>query len=130
MSRAHIHLPTTLGDSLSDAIATNMGSWKFIISQTLFVVLWMSVNLVAATYHWDPYPWILLNLIFSTQAAYAAPIIMMAQNRQANKDRRRDDIEAQEVEQLVQAQKSLHSINEAQLEILKLLQSHIAGDTC
>lgn len=64
-----------------------MGSWKFIIIQTILVILWMGLNLVAYTYHWDVYPFILLNLLFSTQAAYAAPIIMMAQNRQNDRDR-------------------------------------------
>lgn len=64
-----------------------MGSWKFIIIQTAFVILWMGLNLVGYAYHWDAYPFILLNLVFSTQAAYAAPIIMMAQNRQSDRDR-------------------------------------------
>ncbi len=64
-----------------------MGSWKFIIIQTLIVLLWMILNIVGWMYHWDVYPFILLNLLFSTQAAYAAPIIMMAQNRQNERDR-------------------------------------------
>jgi uncharacterized membrane protein len=64
-----------------------MGSWKFIIIQTILVVLWMALNLVAFIQHWDVYPFILLNLVFSTQAAYAAPIIMMSQNRQNERDR-------------------------------------------
>lgn len=77
----------TLGDKVADAVATGMGSWKFIIWQSIFVVCWMILNAIGFIYHWDAYPFILLNLIFSTQAAYAAPIIMMAQNRQANRDR-------------------------------------------
>ncbi len=64
-----------------------MGSWRFIIWQTIFVLLWMALNVVGFFYHWDAYPFILLNLIFSTQAAYAAPIIMMSQNRQGERDR-------------------------------------------
>ena len=64
-----------------------MGSWTFIIVQTIMVVLWMGLNIIGFTYHWDVYPFILLNLLFSTQAAYAAPIIMMAQNRQNERDR-------------------------------------------
>ena len=64
-----------------------MGSWKFIIVQTILVILWMTLNLVAYVGHWDVYPFILLNLVFSTQAAYAAPIIMMSQNRQSERDR-------------------------------------------
>ena len=77
----------SLGDRLSDTVANGMGSWSFIIIQTIFVIIWMGVNVVGFIYHWDAYPFILLNLIFSTQAAYAAPIIMMSQNRQAARDR-------------------------------------------
>lgn len=75
------------GQRLADSVATGMGSWRFIIIQTVVVAVWMILNLVAFIYHWDPYPFILLNLLFSTQAAYAAPIIMMAQNRQNERDR-------------------------------------------
>jgi uncharacterized membrane protein len=64
-----------------------MGSWKFIIIQTGFVIIWMALNIVGFFYHWDAYPFILLNLLLSTQAAYAAPIIMMSQNRQNERDR-------------------------------------------
>jgi uncharacterized membrane protein len=77
----------TFGQKLADNVANGMGSWKFIIGQTIIVILWMVLNLIAYIYHWDPYPFILLNLLFSTQAAYAAPIIMMAQNRQNERDR-------------------------------------------
>lgn len=80
------------GDRIADWIALGMGSWRFIIWQTIFVILWMTLNIIAYTHHWDAYPFILLNLIFSTQAAYAAPIIMMSQNRQSERDR----IQAQE----------------------------------
>ncbi len=72
---------------LADEIANGMGSWRFIILQTIFVLLWMAMNIIGFIRHWDAYPFILLNLIFSTQAAYSAPIIMMAQNRQADRDR-------------------------------------------
>ena len=64
-----------------------MGSWGFIIIQTLLVAIWMILNVVGWSLHWDVYPFILLNLLFSTQAAYAAPIIMMSQNRQSERDR-------------------------------------------
>ena len=77
----------TTGQRLADVLAMAMGSWKFIVVQTIIVVIWMSLNLVAYTHRWDPFPFILLNLLFSTQAAYAAPIIMMSQNRQADRDR-------------------------------------------
>ena len=75
------------GQRLADSVANGMGSWRFIIIQTIIVVLWMALNVIGFVYHWDVYPYILLNLLFSTQAAYAAPIIMMAQNRQNERDR-------------------------------------------
>jgi uncharacterized membrane protein len=82
------HVETlSFGSRLADSVANGMGSWKFIIIQTILVVLWMGLNLVGFVHHWDVYPFILLNLVFSTQAAYAAPIIMMAQNRQNERDR-------------------------------------------
>ncbi|MEP7142762.1 MAG: DUF1003 domain-containing protein [Ferruginibacter sp.] len=77
----------TTSDRLADAVANGMGSWRFIIIQSVFVVIWMGLNVVGLIAHWDAYPFILLNLIFSTQAAYAAPIIMMSQNRQSQRDR-------------------------------------------
>ncbi len=77
----------SFGSRLADKVANNMGSWRFIIIQTVIVAIWMILNFVAYVSHWDPYPFILLNLLFSTQAAYAAPIIMMAQNRQNERDR-------------------------------------------
>ncbi|MDN3676409.1 DUF1003 domain-containing protein [Flavobacterium paronense] len=77
----------SFGSRLADKVASNMGSWRFIIIQTIIVGIWMLLNVVAYVSHWDPYPFILLNLLFSTQAAYAAPIIMMAQNRQNERDR-------------------------------------------
>jgi uncharacterized membrane protein len=82
------HIETLrFGSRLADSVAKGMGSWKFIIFQTILVILWMGLNLVGFFYHWDAYPFILLNLLFSTQAAYAAPIIMMSQNRQSERDR-------------------------------------------
>lgn len=82
------HIETLgLGSRLADSVAKGMGSWRFIIVQTILVILWMGFNLVGFIYHWDVYPFILLNLVFSTQAAYAAPIIMMSQNRQSERDR-------------------------------------------
>jgi uncharacterized membrane protein len=82
------HVETlSFGSRLADSVAKGMGSWKFIILQTVLVILWMGLNIVGFFYHWDVYPFILLNLLFSTQAAYAAPIIMMSQNRQNERDR-------------------------------------------
>ena len=77
----------TTGQKVADTVARGMGSWPFIIIQTIFVCIWMALNLIGWMFHWDVYPFILLNLFFSLQAAYAAPVIMMAQNRQNERDR-------------------------------------------
>lgn len=68
----------TFSSKLEDRVASFMGSWKSIIIQTFLVLVWMALNLVGFLYHWHEYPFILLNLLFSTQAAYAAPIIMQS----------------------------------------------------
>jgi uncharacterized membrane protein len=77
----------TIGQKVADSIATGMGSWNFIIIQSLVLATWIVLNLVAWVNHWDPYPFIFLNLALSFQAAYSAPFIMMSQNRQSAKDR-------------------------------------------
>lgn len=77
----------TPGQRAADVVANGMGSWRFIIIQSVLLVAWIAFNVAAFVAHWDPYPFILLNLVMSFQAAYAAPIIMMSQNRQGQKDR-------------------------------------------
>jgi uncharacterized membrane protein len=77
----------TLGDRVSDRVASTVGSWKFIIIQSVILAIWMFLNVTAYIEHWDPYPFILLNLVLSFQAAYTAPVIMMSQNRQGTIDR-------------------------------------------
>ena len=79
----------TLGQRAADTIAKFAGSWAFIFSFTGVLVLWMVVNVILAAKAFDPYPFILLNLVLSCVAAIQAPIIMMSQNRQEEKDRRR-----------------------------------------
>ena len=69
------------------SIARTFGTARFLVIQTAVVAVWITLNVVAASLRWDPYPFILLNLAFSTQAAYAAPLILLAQNRQADRDR-------------------------------------------
>ena len=71
----------------AEAIARFLGTGRFLAVQTIIVVLWIGLNVFAVRLQWDPYPFILLNLAFSTQAAYAAPLILLAQNRQADRDR-------------------------------------------
>jgi len=77
----------TFGQRAADWTTNVMGSWRFIIVQSCVLIVWVILNVVAWTKHWDPYPFILMNLVMSLQAAYTAPIIMMSQNRQAMRDR-------------------------------------------
>ena len=78
----------TPGHRIADAVAAVMGSWSFIIVQSAILFVWIAANLMGAIRGWDPYPFILLNLALSFQSAYAAPVIMMSQNRQQDIDRR------------------------------------------
>ena len=78
----------TLGERVSDGVARVVGSWRFIIIQSVLLIIWMMLNVTAWVQEWDPYPFILLNLALSFQAAYTAPIIMMSQNRQSEIDRK------------------------------------------
>lgn len=71
----------------SESVARFLGTGRYLLWQTVFVIVWICLNLFAVTLQWDPYPFILLNLAFSTQAAYAAPLILLAQNRQENRDK-------------------------------------------
>ena len=77
----------SFGARIADKVAATMGSWPFILVQSTILALWIALNVVGLVKHWDPYPFILLNLALSFQAAYAAPFIMMSQNRQAMTDR-------------------------------------------
>ena len=123
----HHHDSLGFGQRLADKVANGMGSWRFIIIQSVVVILWMTLNVIGFIYHWDVYPYILLNLLFSTQAAYAAPIIMMAQNRQNERDRAhaeqdfKTNVEAKkEIEELLS---KLNSIEVDKLDkILEILQ--------
>jgi len=117
----------TVGHRVADAVAKGMGSWTFIIIQTLLVFLWMGLNIAGFCYHWDVYPFILLNLLFSTQAAYAAPIIMMSQNRQSERDREQAEADYQTnrdaKEEIEALQLKLNQIETEKLDkIILLLQ--------
>jgi uncharacterized membrane protein len=84
-----IAIPTlTRGQRLADRVASTIGSWRFIIFQSTGIVLWIVGNALSGANAWDPYPFILLSLLLSFQAAYTAPAIMMSQNRQSELDRR------------------------------------------
>ena len=79
----------------SEAIARFLGTARFLVAQTVLVIIWVTINVVAVSLQWDPYPFILLNLMFSVQAAYAAPLILLAQTRQSERDRIETDIDRQ-----------------------------------
>lgn len=81
--------PPTFGDMIADKVTGVAGSWKFIIIQSILLICWIIANVMAWVNHWDPYPFILLNLALSFQAAYTAPIILMSQNREAQQDRKK-----------------------------------------
>ena len=96
----------TFGQKASDWVAANLGSWWFLIIQTIILAIWVMVNVTAWLRHWDPYPFIFMNLVLSLQSAYAAPIIMMSENRQTDRDRleaHNDYLTNQRVEQEVHA---------------------------
>ena len=79
----------SVGQRVADLVAATMGSWRFIVIQSAILIVWIVLNIMGWIGAWDPYPFILLNLALSFQAAYAAPFIMMSQNRQSEIDRRR-----------------------------------------
>lgn len=81
------HDEATPGERLADKLAATIGSWPFLIIQTGIVGVWVGLNIIGLVRRWDPYPFILLNLMFSVQAAYAGPLILLAGNRQTQKDR-------------------------------------------
>ncbi len=88
-------LKRPLADRLADFIALTIGSWRFVILQTSILVLYTLLNVIGWVKHWDPYPFILLNLLLNIQAAYTGPIIMMSQNRQSKLDERRNRLDLQ-----------------------------------
>ncbi len=116
----------TFGERASDAFAATMGSWKFIIIQSVLLVIWVVLNITAYAEHWDPYPFILLNLALSLEAAYAAPIIMMSQNRQADKDRLAAEedykVNTKAEEELKAVMLHLEQQDELMLDILRRLE--------
>jgi len=85
----------TLGERLADFVTAWVGSWSFLIVQSIVLVCWVVVNVLGWWHHWDPYPFILLNLVLSFQAAYATPVIMMSQNRQARLSDLRNQLDLQ-----------------------------------
>ena len=101
----------TFGHRVADRFADVVGSWRFIITQSIILIAWIILNVAAWIHHWDPYPFILLNLTLSFQAAYAAPIIMMSQNRQEAKDRLRAEAD--------------YEVNQKAEDEIKLILQHL-----
>jgi uncharacterized membrane protein len=101
------------------------GTPRYIVGQTLVVITWIALNGVAIGYHWDPYPFILLNLAFSTQAAYAAPLILLAQTRQAERDKRSEERAERRHQRLdKRAADREEEIKAATEQLVKLLESN------
>jgi uncharacterized membrane protein len=121
----------TPGQRIADRLAIVMGSWTFMIVQSIILAAWIALNVVAWMLHWDPYPFILLNLALSFQAAYAAPIIMMSQNRLAAQDRlmaEQDYMVNTKAEEEVKAiMRHLEQQDEAMIDILRRMeQQHLS----
>jgi uncharacterized membrane protein len=104
----------TTGERVADFVAAWVGSWPFLIVQSIILATWMTVNVMAWQFRWDPYPFILLNLVLSFQAAYATPIILMSQNRQGKLADRRNKLDLQ-INLLAEQE------NTEQLRLLRLL---------
>ncbi|NMM83419.1 hypothetical protein B2J88_03430 [Rhodococcus sp. SRB_17] len=85
--RFHFDFDVEAVGRVSERIARFLGTGRYLAIQTIIVIVWILINVFAVALRWDPYPFILLNLAFSTQAAYAAPLILLAQNRQENRDK-------------------------------------------
>ncbi len=88
-----VHYDPDAFGRFSEGIARFLGTGRFLMGQTVLVIIWITLNVAAASLRWDPYPFILLNLAFSTQAAYAAPLILLAQNRQDDRDRAQAELD-------------------------------------
>ncbi len=121
---------STLSQRIADKVADIIGSWRFIIIQSILIVFWITLNAVAWVEHWDPYPFILMNVMLSFQAAYSGPVIMMSQNRQSAKDRLAAEIDHQvntkaelEIASLARRIDEMEkNIEENQRELIKLLK--------
>jgi uncharacterized membrane protein len=130
LTRAEMHEPITIAERIADNAAAIVGSWRFIIIQSILVAIWIAFNIWALGLgHFDPFPFVLLNLMFSVQAAYTGPILLLASNRQAARDRamaQRDDIELGIILQLQHEQLQILSMlkngQDKQAEILEMLR--------
>ncbi len=117
-----LHDQRTTGQRAADAFTNAFGTWTYIIIQSAIILCWMAVNAVGIIYQWDAYPFILLNLAFSAQASYAAPLILMASNRAAQRDRMTLEHEAQETDAILKIQDTQIKLLEAIKKETALLQ--------
>jgi uncharacterized membrane protein len=109
----------------AERAARFFGTPRYIIGQTLLVIAWIILNAVAIIGHWDPYPFILLNLAFSTQAAYAAPLILLAQTRQADRDKESADVLEQHRDEVTSRQEAhTRTAESTAAELRALLQAN------
>jgi uncharacterized membrane protein len=122
-----VHAPfgTDRFGTIAESIARFFGTPQYIIGQTVVVIFWIALNAVAVSLRWDPYPFILLNLAFSTQAAYAAPLILLAQTRQADRDKVHEESSARHMEQVSNAERRLIEENTALTRQVKELTEHV-----
>jgi uncharacterized membrane protein len=105
----------------AEAAARFFGTPQYIVGQTLIVIAWITVNVVAVGLRWDPYPFILLNLVFSTQAAYAAPLILLAQTRQADRDKIALDQDEAHRDEVMQQMQEREAAIKREADELKML---------
>jgi uncharacterized membrane protein len=135
----HLHAPfgSDRFGQAAERFARFFGTPKFILGQTLLVAVWIALNAVAVSLRWDPYPFILLNLAFSTQAAYAAPLILLAQTRQADRDKaaaedvaRIADAQRRHVEQQSGGLRELLEANTALTDRIAAVTAEIHAATC
>lgn len=132
----------TLGQKAADWVVSKVGSWGFIIGQSSLLAIWALLNVTAWLRHWDPYPFILMNLVLSLQAAYTAPMIMMSQNRQAVRDRieahndyeinLKAEIEIEAIMETLDAQNVVMAELHSMIEDLRNngQDKHEAGESC
>jgi uncharacterized membrane protein len=125
----HEHLHGAFGadrfGAIAEGVARFFGTPRYILGQTIVVIAWIALNGAAIGFRWDPYPFILLNLAFSTQAAYAAPLILLAQTRQADRDKAHEEAAAKHREELADKQSELLQENTRLTEQVATLSAEI-----
>jgi uncharacterized membrane protein len=130
----HEHLRGAFGNDpfgrAAERGARFFGTPQYIIGQSIVVVIWIALNAVGLSLQWDPYPFILLNLAFSTQAAYAAPLILLAQTRQAARDQAHAEVSSKHIQQLSERQEKLLEENTALTAKIHQLSTEIHEQIC